>query len=170
MVAAILRTSRGIDSKFAFKAVCVDIEDQKFLDPRCTFKKRDATEFLREETGLFDFIIANAALHEIWMSNKSDYLSAFLERIALLLSKGGRCYIGDYYYGEISDTKMLDRYFAELRTSLGHADPIERFYHNDELISAVQKHQNFSLIETNEVRVTDKIERFYYGILLKKRE
>ena len=130
--------------------------------------QKDITEWASAINMRIDFIILNAAIHELWVGEKLKYFQNLFDKIIDLIQIGGKIYIGDYYYSKTVTPTQFKEYSKSLRENVGHADPIERFYYPSELFSMILMKKNIKIIEFCEVRMSKVVDRFFYGFLLEK--
>jgi len=157
----------------SIKFLLVDKEYYDFDSKNVFFKNEDVNnidlfEYLNVSDFKINLIIINAAIHEFWCGDKINYVKKFFERIFKILPVGGRCYLGDYYYMNNIPKKKFEKYSKSLISQIGHADSMERFVNPSSLLNIINNGLKFKLLEFKEIRVTDEIDRFYYGLLIEK--
>jgi len=156
------------------KFILIDKEKYIFESPHTFFYQFDINnvdiiKWARSLCVQIDFIVINATLHELWTGDKKvDYFQSLLNDLINLINVGGKIYIGDYYYNSNVTEDQFNEYAKSLLENVGHADAINRFYHPSELLFVILKKNNLKIIEFSEIRVSNIIERFFYGFLIEK--
>lgn len=161
-------------SKNNKKYILVDKVEYTFENENVNFEKYDLNEvdivnLYKKDNSNFDLIIINASLHELWIGEKIKYWNKLFGKLLKILEPGGIIYIGDYYYGEDIDDEKWAKYLQTLNDTVGHADPIDRFYKPDIIVKTIISNHNVKMVKYSEIRVSDIIKRYFYGILVEKR-
>ena len=148
---------------------CVDSSPHNVLGENFQFINKDFNEYVEEiDCQSFDFILLNTALHEIWDGDKASYLNHLLNHVKRVIRVNGFAYIGDYRYSATAKDEEFQDYRRYLLSTINHADDMDRFYQSDEILCAVCCDTDFRLCSYEEIRVTEMIERYYYGIVVKR--
>lgn len=145
-----------------------ELAKKKYISIEVETICEDGNEFLGPNKEKFDLVIVNNTLHELNdPSNQAGYLDDFLENINGILSDGGRVILGDHYYSPgLTDDRVAEYVERQLQL-IGHADPRGKFILPDLLKNKIIEN-GYEILEEDEVRVTDEIDKRYYVFVFER--